>query len=84
MPTWIAKMVGWFAKNKIDLQEGPMDSTKSWYKSKTIWTGVVTVIIAGYSAAAPIWNLPAIPEWVFAILGTIGIYTRVKATDKIG
>lgn len=84
MPNWIAKMVGWFAKSKISLEEGPMDSTKSWYKSKTVWTGVVTVLIAGYSAAAPVWSLPAIPEWVFAILGTIGIYTRVKATEKIG
>ena len=84
MPTWIAKMVGWFAKSKIKLEDGPMDSTKSWWKSKNIWTGVVTVLIAGYSAAAPIWNIPPIPEWVFAILGTIGIYTRVKATDKIG
>jgi hypothetical protein len=84
MPTFVAKIIGWFAKKNIKLEDGPMDSTKSWFKSKNIWTGVVTVLIAGYSAAAPIWNLPQIPEWVFAILGTIGIYTRVKATEKIG
>lgn len=83
IPNFVLKILGHTVADKLKLEDGPMDGTKSWYKSKTIWSGVVTVIIAGYSAAAPIWNLPTIPEWIFAILGTIGIYTRVKATYTI-
>ena len=68
-----------------------MDSTKKWYTSKGVWTGVVTLLIGVYSLVnvtimpaighAP---LPAIPDWLLTILGTLGVYSRVTATDKIG
>jgi len=61
-----------------------MDGTKKWYLSKGVWTGIVTGLIGIYSVIAPHVNGPAIPEWVFALLGGMGIYTRVNATDKIG
>ena len=84
MPKWIAYIVGKFIGNKLNLQEDTkMDGSKKWYQSKTVWAGVVSVLIAGYSAAASAFGLPVIPEWVFAILGTIGIYSRVTATNKI-
>lgn len=78
----LAKIAGkWIAK-KADLQEGPME-TKKWYQSKGVWTGVVTVLLAAYGAAAPQFNLPHIPEWVFTLLGAAGIYSRVTADAKI-
>lgn len=79
-----AYIAGKWLKNKIKLEDGPMDDTKKWYKSKSIWTGVVAVLVAAYGSASANFGLPPVPEWVFAILGTIGIYTRVNATTKIG
>lgn len=58
--------------------------TKSWFKSKTIWAGIVTVLVAAYNAASAQFGLPAIPEFVFGILGALGVYGRLdsKATIK--
>jgi hypothetical protein len=59
-----------------------MDS-KKWWLSKGIWTGVVAVILAAYATAAAQFGLPAVPEWVFAILGAFGVYTRATATTVL-
>ena len=80
MPNWIAKLIGKFASKKLNLQEGTVE-TKKWYTSKTVWVGIVTGVLGIYMS---IPGLPPIPEWVFAILGGMGIYTRVTATTKIG
>ncbi len=56
---------------------------KSWWKSKTIWAGVVAVILAAYGTAAAQFNLPAVPEWVFALLGALGVYGRVTANSTV-
>lgn len=69
---------------------------KPWYQSKTIWAGLVAVLIAVYNAASaglatgcttdPVGlciNLPIIPEWVFALLGAFGIYSRSVAKTTI-
>lgn len=61
-----------------------MDGTKPWYMSKNIWANVVTGLIGIYmSLIANGVHLPGIPAWLLTILGAIGIYTRVVATDKI-
>ena len=57
--------------------------TKKWYQSKSIWSGVVAVLIAGYNAAATSFGAPAIPDFIFAILGAFGIYSRTTATTTI-
>lgn len=59
-----------------------MDS-KKWYLSKSIWTGIVAVVLAAYSTAAAQFHLPAVPEFVFGILGAFGIYARTTATSVI-
>jgi uncharacterized membrane protein len=48
------------------------------------WAGVVGGIIVAYNAIAPQIHLPAIPEFVYALLGAIGVYSRVTADTKIG
>ena len=58
-------------------------TTKPWYLSKTIWAGIVGVLIVAYNAASTSFGLPAIPEWVFALLGAFGIYSRTTATTLI-
>lgn len=63
--------------------------TKPWYLSKTIWSDIVTILIAIYSAAQGGlalhlgFNLPVIPVWVFTFLGILGIYGRTTATNEI-
>lgn len=90
IPDFILKMIGRQIADKIDLKEGNMDSSKKWYQSKGVWTGVVTFLIGAYAgfgatvAPAVGWHLPAIPEWLLTILGAVGVYSRVTATDKIG
>lgn len=83
----IAKFAGkWLAK-KTNLQEGTM-GTKKWYTSKTIWSDVATVAISivglvdvhftgGKIATNPIY------QTVLALLGGMGIYTRVNATTTL-
>lgn len=69
--------------------------TKKWYKSKAIWSGIVAVVIAIYNSAlvaladqcgvdgGVCFNLPQIPEFVYAILGFLGIYGRAAAKTQI-
>jgi hypothetical protein len=56
---------------------------KKWWQSKTVWAGVVAVILAAYGTAASQFGLPPIPEWVFGILGALGIYGRTTASTTI-
>lgn len=82
---FFAKLAGKKAADILKLQEASkMDSTKKWWQSKGVWTGVVTGLVAIYGSLAPGLNLPHIPEWVFTILGGMGVYTRVTADTKIG
>lgn len=83
-PDWLIKLFGKNISNKLGLQEGVMDGTKPWYQSKTIWANVVTGLIGVYlSLITSGVHLPAIPSWVITLLSSIGIYSRVTATDKI-
>lgn len=83
--TFFAKLAGRFLANKLDLQEdSKMDDKKPWYKSKGVWSGAVAVLLAGYGMASTKFGLPAVPEWIYAILGTLGVYSRVTADTKIG
>lgn len=60
-----------------------MDDTKAWYTSKTIWAGAIAALIGLYNAIGAVKHLPPIPDWIFTILGAIGIYGRVTADTKI-
>ena len=59
------------------------DKTIKWWQSKNVWTGVVAVIISAYATAAAQFGLPQIPEFVFGILGAVGIYTRINSQGAI-
>lgn len=58
--------------------------SKPWYMSKTIWACIVTIILSAYNTASGTFHLPIIPEFVYAILGALGIYSRNTTTTKIG
>jgi hypothetical protein len=79
--TWIGKFIG----SKINLKEDKdMGDTKKWWLSKGVWVAVVTGIMGIYTTLQPTVGLPVIPEWIFAILGGLGLYSRVTATKTIG
>ena len=88
LPNWAYALIGKKIAKVVNLQEGNMD-TKKWYQSRNVWTGVVTVLIGLYTSVDVSlgtslgFDLPNIPEFVFVILGTLGVYTRVTTTKTI-
>lgn len=80
--SFFAKMAGKFAAKKIGLEEGKVE-TKKWYLSKNIWTGIVVGLLGIYGTLSPQFGWPPVPEWIFALLAGLGIYTRATATTTI-
>jgi ABC-type branched-subunit amino acid transport system permease subunit len=60
-----------------------MGNSKKWWASKAVWAGVIAILVAGYNVATVQFGLPAIPDFVFAILGAFGVYGRVAANTEI-
>lgn len=59
---------------------------KPWYKSLTIWAGILGILVGCYiqlDTEVFADALPNIPASVLAILATLGIYGRAKATTEI-
>jgi len=85
----IAKIFAANVARKLDLQEGTAMETKKWYKSKGLWTGIVTTLIGAYvsvdTQVGPNagFDLPNIPDIVFVFLGALGIYSRATADTKL-
>ncbi len=62
-----------------------MDTTKSWYLSKAVWTGVLSVLLGLYyllrANLFPSW--PDIPDYLISILGILGITFRATAKTTL-
>ena len=56
---------------------------KKWFMSKTIWSGVIAVVLAAYATASAQFGLPPVPEWIFGVLAAFGVYGRVDAKSVI-
>jgi len=63
-----------------------MDS-KPWYTSKTVWSGIVTALVAAAQAICLQFGIDLMAnswaQMVLGILGAIGIYGRVSANTVI-
>lgn len=86
---FLAKIAGKFAANKLNLQEGAPMPTKPWYSSKTVWSDVVTILLAILGFVDKTWtggHIVSSPFYSMALsfLGAMGIYGRVSADTKIG
>jgi len=88
IPNFILKLVGRKIAQEAKLEEGPVDQTKPWYRSVTIWSDVFTIatgVIAfvdkdfGTQIAANHWY-----QVILTVLGGVGIYGRASADQKIG
>jgi hypothetical protein len=90
LKNFLVKLAAKKAAKVLKLEDGPMDESKKWYKSKGVLTGIVTVLFGTYEAVklslAPQmgWTLPDIPPLVYTVLGALGIYSRVVASEKVG
>lgn len=84
LPDWVLKLIGHKIADDLNLQEDSKMGTKPWYQSKTIWATFVTALIGVYNAVGGVKGLPPIPDWVFTLLGAIGLYSRATADTKIG
>ena len=66
-----------------------MDDKKPWYKSKGVINGIVIVLLGTYELVGQHlgpqmgFSLPSIPEFVYVVLGTLGIYTRATAKTAL-
>ena len=84
IPDWLIKIFGKKIADKLNLEVGPMDGTKPWYQSKTLYAVTITGLIGIYMSLIQAGvHLPAIPAWLITILSAMGFYSRVTATDKI-
>lgn len=90
IPQFFAKMFGKYAANKLNLKDdNPMNESKPWYQSKTIWSDVATIVVAivgfvdVHFAHGSITSSPAYSV-AMTVLGAMGIVTRTTATAKIG
>lgn len=60
--------------------------TKGWWKSRTIWTGIVTSIfgvLALFGFVPPMLDGNTIVEAIMAIVGVLTIVFRSQATKEI-
>ena len=78
--SWIA---GKFLKSKLDLQEDSKMESKPWYQSKGIWTSIIGGLLGVYGAVSAIHPLPPVPEFVYTLLGALGLYTLRTANTTI-
>lgn len=85
LPDFIYRFIGRRIADRLDLKEvKDMDDTKKWYQSKGVIAGIVTGLMGIYLTLAPQLHWPVVPEWIFSILGAMGVYSRVTADTKIG
>lgn len=78
----IARFIGHKISNKIDLQEGIVE-TKKWYQSKSIWVAVVAAVLSITQAVGNAIGHPiVIPSWVYEFLGAMGLYSLRTGVDK--
>lgn len=60
-----------------------MTNKKAWWQSKTVWSGVIAVALAAYSTASAEFGLPPVPEYLYGVLGALGVYGRVTAKSVV-
>ncbi len=86
---WLYKFAGKVIAKKLRLEDGKMTDSKKWYKSKGVWTGIITVLVALYQGIDTQigpqfgFDLPTIPNIVYVILGGMGVYSRKVAKTII-
>lgn len=81
----LAKKAGREIAKKLNLTEGtPMENGKPWYKSKTVWTAIVTALISAVGPVSKAFGHEIIiPEWVYGVLAGLGLYGLRTSKEEI-
>ena len=59
--------------------------TKAWYKSKTIWMGMITALVAALvQFQVVLENADGVPSWLLGIVGAAIILLRMVTKQPIG
>jgi hypothetical protein len=67
-----------------------MDPTKPWYASKAVWATLLTSLLGLYEVLGtytlPTFGIhvPTPPDFIYFVLGSVGLYGRISATKTIG
>jgi hypothetical protein len=78
LPLWMYRPIGEKMADEIGLQT----ETKEWWKSKTIWTAVVTALLGVAQAVGQQTGHPLqIPSYVYEVLAGLGLYS-LRTGDK--
>lgn len=84
----IAKIAGKYIANKLKLEDGPLNESKPWYKSKTIWAAVYVILRGAYEGVRTMIlpNLPEIPPMVDSIVSAVAgvqvVRSRIAGPDQ--
>ena len=61
--------------------------TKSWWKSKGVWVGIISALIGAGTAICQVFgfdlNSNALYGVIISVLGALGLYSRVTADTTI-
>ena len=83
------KIKNWFLKRilkkYVDKFFGSdMKKTKKWYRSRTVWTAIITMVLGGIEGVSMALGSPVtIPAFVFEILIGMGLYALRTGDKKI-
>lgn len=72
---FMLKILGKQISNKLELEDGTMNDTKVWYKSKAKLSAIIgAVLIAVQQISTALGHPIIIPQWVLEILAAVGVY----------
>ena len=93
MKNWLVKKMAEYLEKKAELYEGTPKHGQPWFKSKTIWSGLVVLLRSFYEGAtilleqAQVVNLPPIPPildaFLLGLLGAGSVKGRIDANKPI-
>lgn len=62
-------------------------NNKDWYKSKTIWAGIITAVVGAAQTIGLLFGFDLlanpIASMIISVLGVLGVYGRTTATTTI-
>lgn len=67
-------------------EEVPFYKTKGWWKSRTVWTGIVTSVfgvLALFGLVPPMLDGNTIVEAIMSVVGVLTVVFRGIATKKV-
>lgn len=55
---------------------------KTWYQSKTVWLGIITIIVAALTQFSGIVESPDLKNGILAVVGLLNVLMRVFSTAQ--